>query len=196
MQEYLINLSTNHAIWVYVIIIFIAFAEGPYISLILGVLIKLKYFIFLPVYFSLMIGDLIGDVLWYHIGYFYGHRFIRRFGKYFNVSENNIEKVKDIFHKHKHPILFISKITNGFGFALATLITSGMVKLPFLRYIMINIAGQFIWTGILIGTGYLFGNLYTEISTIAGRIFIGLLFVIAIMGVFRLKKYMEKKMVS
>src|SRR5689334_14624202 len=115
MKELLINLSANHAAWVYALIVLIAFIDGPYISLILGALIKLNYFSFLPIYFALMAGDLIGDVLWYHIGFYYGHSFIKKFGKYFNVTEQNIEKVKEIFHKHKHPILFISKITNGFG---------------------------------------------------------------------------------
>jgi len=196
MKELLINLSTNHAAWIYAIIVFLAFAEGPYISLILGVLIKLNYFDFIPIYFSLMVGDLIGDVLWYHIGFFYGHRFIKKFGKYFNVTEQSIEKIKEIFHKHKHPILFISKITNGFGFAIATLMTSGMVRLPFARYISINIAGQFIWTALLLGTGYFFGNLYTQISTIAGRVFIVVVFIVIFMAIMRFKKYLENKIIN
>ena len=107
MQEWLINLSTNHAMWVYVFIAFFAFAEGPYLSIILGIFIRLNYFSLVPVYFALMIGDLIGDVFWYYIGYFYGHGFIRKFGKYFGVTEQNIENVKIIFHRYHHPILFI-----------------------------------------------------------------------------------------
>ena len=79
MQEWLINLSTNHTIWVYIFIVFFAFAEGPYLSLVLGVVLKFGYFSFIPVYLALMFGDLIGDVFWYYVGYFYGHGFIKRF---------------------------------------------------------------------------------------------------------------------
>ena len=82
MQEWLINLSTNHTIWVYIFIVFFAFAEGPFLSMVFGVIIKLGYFSVLPVYIALMAGDILGDTFWYYIGFFYGHRFIGRFGKY------------------------------------------------------------------------------------------------------------------
>ena len=193
MQEWLINLSTNHTIWVYIFIVFFAFAEGPYLSLVLGVVLKFGYFSFIPVYLALMFGDLIGDVFWYYVGYFYGHGFIKIFGKYFSITEQNIEKVKIIFHKYKHPILFISKITNGFGFALATLMTAGMVKLPFSRYISINIVGQFIWTGFLLGVGYFFGKMYIEVGAIIGKMFVVALFVVFVVAFIRFKKYLENK---
>ena len=193
MQEWLISLSTTHAIWVYVFIVFFAFAEGPFLSMVFGVIIKLGYFSVLPVYVALMLGDLMGDSFWYYIGYFYGHRFIIRFGKYFNITEQNIEKVKEIFHKHKHPILFISKITNGFGFGLAVLITAGMAKLPFKKYLAVNALGQFIWTGLLISVGYFFGNLYIKINDLAGRFFITAILIVGIVAFLKYKKYLQNK---
>lgn len=193
MQEWLINMSVNHTVWVYIFVVFFAFAEGPFLSMIFGVLIKLSYFSFTPIYLALMLGDLIGDIFWYGIGYYYGYRFIKRFGKYFNITEGNIERIKVIFHKHKDPILFISKITNGFGFALATLMTAGMAKIPFRRYLAINVIGQLVWTGLLIGTGYFFGNLYLQINTITGRFFIIVLFVLCFSAFLRYKKHLEDK---
>lgn len=193
MQNWLIHLSTNHTILVYVFITLFAFAEGPFLSLIFGVLIQLDYFRFLPVYAALMIGDLIGDVVWYYIGFLYGSRFIKRFGKYFAIDEKSIEKVKNIFHIHKHPILFISKITNGFGFALATLMTAGMVELPFSRYIAINILGQFVWTGFLLSVGYFFGNLYIQVNAILGKIAIIAFFVSLFIAFLRYRKYIQNK---
>ena len=194
MQEWLINLSTNHTALVYIFIVLFAFAEGPFLSMVFGVVIRMGYFSIFPVYLALMAGDLIGDVFWYYIGFFYGYGFIRRFGKYFNITEQDIEKVKIIFHKYKHPILFISKITNGFGFALATLMTAGMVKISFRKYIAVNVIGQFIWTGILMSIGYFFGNLYLKVNAIAGKIFIVAIFAILIIAFMRYKKYLENKL--
>ncbi len=193
MQDWLIHLSTNHSVWVYIFIIFFAFAEGPFLSLIFGVLIQLDYFHFLPIYAALMIGDLIGDIVWYYIGFLYGNRFIRRFGKYFSIDEKSVEKVKGIFHTHKHPILFISKITNGFGFALATLMTAGMVELPFSRYLAINVLGQFVWTGFLLSVGYFFGNLYIQVDAILGRMAIIAFFALLFIAFFRYRKYIQNK---
>ncbi len=193
MQEYLIWLGTHHAYLVYGIIIVLACAEGPILSMIFGVLIKLGDFGFLPVYASLMVGDLIGDAVWYYIGHRWGHAFIKRFGKYFSVTEEGVAKVTRIFHKYRHRILFISKISNGFGFALVTLMTAGMVKIPFWRYLSINVVGQFIWTGLLIGVGYFFGNLYLGVSSLLGRMSVVAAFILVFWAFMGYKKYLKTK---
>jgi membrane protein DedA with SNARE-associated domain len=193
MQEWLISLSINHTVWVYVFIVFFAFAEGPILSMVFGIIIKLGYFDFMSVYVALMVGDLIGDIFWYCIGFYYGHSFIKKFGKYFSVTEQSLERAKSIFHKHKHPILFISKITNGFGFALATLIAAGMVKLPFKKYLAVNIAGQFIWTGLLISTGYFLGDFYLKVDTIFSRIMFVFVIVILFILIANLRKIVFKE---
>jgi len=193
MQEWLINLGTDHAYWVYAFIIVLACAEGPMLSMIFGVILKLGYFSFIPIMLSLMIGDLIGDVVWYYIGYRFGHRFIGRFGKYFSITEENIGKVTRIFHKYKHRILLISKMSNGFGFALVTLMAAGMARIPFINYISINVIGQFVWTGFLLGVGYFFGNLYLQVDSILGKMAVVALFAIIFWAFKGYKKYLRTK---
>ncbi len=193
MQEWLIQLVTVHPYLVYSIVIVLACAEGPILSMVFGVLLKLGYVKFIPIYAALMVGDLIGDVVWYYIGYYFGHRFIRRFGKYFSITEAGVDKVRRVFHKYHHRILFISKISNGFGFALVTLMTAGMVRIPFLKYLSINLIGQFIWTGILLGVGYFFGHAYTTVNGVFGKLSIVALFIVIIFALFGYKKYLAKK---
>ncbi len=193
MREFLISLSTDHSWIVYALIIILACAEGPFLSMIFGVLIRLNYFALLPIYAALMIGDLLGDVGWYYVGRRFGHRFVHRYGKYFSVTEENIGKVEHIFHKYKHRILFISKISNGFGFALVTLITAGIVRIPFYRYMATNLIGQFIWTGILLSVGYFFSNLYQQVDTWFGRISVVALFVVVLAAFIGYKKYVREQ---
>jgi len=193
MQDFLINLSVHHQILIYGFIIVFACAEGPILSMIFGVLIRLGYFDFWPVYTALMVGDLIGDIGWYQVGKHFGHRFIGRFGKYFNVTEASVAKVTKIFHDHKHKILFLSKITNGLGFALATLITAGIVRIPFRRYLVINLVGQFIWSGILIGVGFFFSNLYIMVDFVLGKMMVVAFFVILLLLFLGFMKYMQNK---
>lgn len=116
-----------------------------------------------------MLGDLIGDVIWYQIGRHFGKPFIARFGKFFNITEEKVTKATEIFHKHKSKILIISKITNGFGLALVTLISAGIARIPFKHYLALNITGQLVWTGMLLFVGYFFGGFYTQMEAFMGR---------------------------
>jgi membrane-associated protein len=180
MEAWLIDLSAHHAFWVYFLIIALAFVEGPIVSMILGVLIKLGYFPFIPIYIALMVGDVLGDSTWYLVGRKWGHAFIRKFGKYVSVTEDKVEMMIRVFHKYKNHILIISKITNGFGLSLVTLIAAGMARIPFLHYFTLNLIGQFIWTGLLVGVGYFFSGLYMEINGVMGKIGVIVGFVVLI----------------
>ena len=193
MEAWLIDLVTTHPFYVYGFIIILACAEGPILSMIFGAILRLGYVKLIPIYATLMIGDLIGDIVWYYIGRYFGYRFIKRFGKYFNLTEAGVAKVTAIFHHYKHRILFISKISNGFGFALVTLMTAGMVRIPFRRYLLINVIGQFVWTGLLLAVGYFFGHAYVTINNILGKISIVALFVIVILAFNGYRKYWSKR---
>jgi membrane protein DedA with SNARE-associated domain len=193
MEEWLIQLSTTHAFWVYFIAVLITIVEGPIISLVFGVLLQQGYFNIVPVYLVLMFGDILGDIIWYMVGYYVGHPFIKKFGKYVHVTEERVAVVAKIFHKYKQSILLISKITNGFGFSLVTLITAGIVKIPFLKFLLINSIGQFFWTGILLATGYFFGNIYTTVDTLWGRIIVIIFGIVVIGGFIKYQKYIQSK---
>lgn len=191
MQNFLISLVVNYPYAVYGFIAVAATPEGPILSIIGGILLKMGYFSFFPLYGALMLGDMLGDTAWYLIGYNFGHGFVRRFGKYFKVTEERIAKVEKIFYRYKNSILFISKITNGLGFAIVTLVTAGMVKIPFRRYILVNLSGQFIWSGLLIGAGYFFSHLYSQLDTIFGRMSLTALFVLLIVLFIGLRNYLR-----
>ncbi len=193
MQQWFIHASLAYPFLVYGLIILFACAEGPILSIIFGILLKLGYFYFIPVYASLMVGDLIGDVGWYWIGRKFGHGFIHRFGKYFNITEDKVEKVTELFHRYKHSILFISKISNGFGFALITLMTAGMVRIPFARYLVINLSGQLIWTGLLLGVGFFFSQMYTTATNIFEQMTVVAGFVVLVVIFIGFSKYLRKR---
>ena len=109
------------------------------------------------------------------------------------MTHDNIEKVKHIFHKYNFPILFVSKITNGFGLSLAVLLTAGIVQIPFFRFISINFLGQFIWSGFLIIIGYFFSDLYFKYDNVFGHVSVILLF-LAVVGAFiGFSQYLRKR---
>lgn len=148
----------------YPAIFVLAILEGPVTMAAVGFLLKLNYFSFLPAYLALLFGDLAGDIGWYLLGYFGAHRFIKRFGKYISITEESSARLSRIFRNHEGKILFLSKITMGFGFAVATLFTAGMSKVPIKKFIALNLVGGLPWTAFMMILGYTFGHVYLKIS--------------------------------
>jgi membrane protein DedA with SNARE-associated domain len=157
----------------YLIIYPLTVVFGPPVVLIAGFLLRLGVFSFWPIYFLVLAGDLTGDVIWYYVGRHGARRLIERFGRWFSVTEKEVERGEVFFHRHQAKILFISKLTTGFGFAIAILIAAGAARVPFKKYITINALGGFIWIGFLLALGYFFGHLYTLINASFRWAFIG-----------------------
>ncbi len=171
----------------------LAIVEGPLVMLLSGFLIRIGFFSFLPIYLILMAGDLTGDVFWYFVGRNGGRPLIEKYGRFVNLNEENVERAEGFFKDHQIKILFISKITMGLGFALATLVAAGMAKVPFKKYFTINLFGQFIWTGILLAAGFFLGNFYTWVDKSLRWAFVISLIIIAALGLFGFGKFMRAR---
>jgi membrane-associated protein len=193
IADWILIFGATHTYLIYAVIALLACLEGPWLALIFGVLVKLGDFYFLPVYTSLMVGDLVGDAGWYWIGRRYGHRFVDRYGKYVNVTEDGVARMTRLFHQYKHSVLFLSKISNGFGFSLVTLTTAGMVRIPFPRYMLVNLLGQFVWTGLLMAVGYYFTDLYDTVHSTLGRMSLVAAAAVLLVVGYRLWKYLRSR---
>ncbi len=129
-----------------------------------GFLYRLGQFSLLPMYLILLIGDFVADVAWYAVGYYGAAKLLQKYGKFFNITPEIIRKIEMRFKRFSTSILIISKLTMGFGFALATLLVAGMLKVPFKKYVALNLLGGIVWTGVMITIGYFFGNIYLLVS--------------------------------
>lgn len=171
----------------------LAIVEGPIVMMASGFLVRLNFFDFWPIYLVLIAGDLTGDVIWYMVGRHGGRPLIEKYGHWMNISPENVDRAQEFFHEHQTKILFISKLTTGFGFAIATLIAAGAAKVPFKKYITINFFGEFIWAGFLFAIGYFFGNLYTLVDKSLRWGFIIGLIIVAALAVYGFSQAMKKR---
>jgi membrane protein DedA with SNARE-associated domain len=167
---------------------------GPPVVLISGFLLRLGIFTFWPIYLLVLAGDVTGDVVWYLVGRHGARWLIERYGKWFNITEKSVLYAEKFFKDHQTKILFVSKLTTGFGLALATLIAAGAAKVPFKKYITINILGGFIWIGFLIAIGYFFGNLYTLVNASFRWAFIGGLVLLLGLGAYGFGKAARERL--
>lgn len=138
--------------------------EGPMLMIACGFLLTFGVLDFFPLYISILIGDLFGDTFWYAIGRYFLDPFLGRFGRYVGVSKELLNQVKPLFQKFHTRILFLSKITLGFGASIATLMTAGATHIPLKKYLAINFLGEVLLVLGLLGLGYSFGAAYGQLA--------------------------------
>ena len=175
----------------YVIMAPAAFAFGPPVSLIAGVLLRLGALAFVPTCLALAAGELGGDIIWYWLGNRYGETFVKRLGRYVGITDASVEGIKTLFSQHHDVILFTSKLTAGLGFAPVVLFTAGLSRVPFHRYMMLNIAGQFLWTTGLLSIGYFLGHIYLEVGSIFEKMALFALAAIVLVSLIGLGRYLR-----
>jgi membrane protein DedA with SNARE-associated domain len=134
------------------------FIEGTVIMMAAGLLWHQGLVEFWPAYIALLAADFLADIMWYVIGYYGARKFVNKWGHHVGMTQDNLAKVERRFHKHHIWILLISKLSMGFGLAVATLTTAGMLRIPFYRYMTINVLGGFVWVYAMMLVGYYFGN--------------------------------------
>jgi len=166
--------------------------EGTIAMLTGGVLIRLNSVDFWVVYPLLVSADVLSDVMWYAIGYFGARRFVVRWGHLIGVSMPIVEKLERGFNKYHTSILVGSKLTMGFGLAVGTLITAGLMRVSFVRFCVINLLGSLVWVLFLIGIGYYFGDV---LSAVPGKWQV-VSVVTALVGVFFFVRYLTKRIAT
>jgi len=186
--EFLLQLLLTYR---YVIIAPAVFVIGAPVSLVAGVLLRLDVLELIPTCLMLALGELAADVWWYWLGIRYGDSFVKRYGRYVGITHASVTYTKDLFKRHHDIIIFTSKITAGLGFGTVIMFTAGLSRVPFRRYMMLNIAGQFLWTAALLSIGYSLGHLFTEVSNVFEKTALIALVVIILVSLIGFGRYLK-----
>ena len=97
----------------------------------------------------------LGSLVGYIFGKYFGGYFENRPDSFF-FKKKHIETTRNYFEKYGSRTLIISRflpVVRTFAPILA-----GLVKMPFVSFLVNNVAGGAIWIGSLTGGGYLFGE--------------------------------------
>ena len=136
------------------------YIEGTTVMMATGMLWHLGTADFWPAYGALILGDILSDIMWYFVGYHGARWFFDRWGHWFGITPPIIAKVGRRFGIYHTKVLLMSKLSMGFGmFAIPILTVAGMLRVPFSRYVAINLFGSTIWVLFVMLVGYYFGNL-------------------------------------
>lgn len=123
----------------YPIIFLLVVYEGPVVTIISSFLAAAGLFNVFILYPLVVIADLTGDVIWYFVGYFGREKLIKRWGRFFGLPYERLdkfEKINERFKNHQGKVLFTAKITHLIGFPF--LIGAGIFKWDLKRFIWFN----------------------------------------------------------
>lgn len=152
--------------------------EGDITLLISGVLAHSEFFGkygFFKVFLAGMSGGVVGDSFGYWVGRIFA-KTISSFKSY-QRAQPRIERLVD---KFGGAAIIISKYI--YGIRIAICISSGVGRMPFLRFLFNDFISCSVWALILAGTGYFFSGAVTSIIGDFQQIGIAL-FVIVVIGI-------------
>lgn len=127
-----------------------------------GILASQKIFTLLGAFLTGLFGSVFCAIAIYYMGYFGGKPFIKRYGKYFFMKEEDIEKTDSWYQKYG---LLAALIGRNFPI-IRTLISLpiGIMRLPFTKFLLYTIIGSIPWTFAFVYFGYTLGNNWTIIN--------------------------------
>lgn len=152
--------------------------EGDITLLISGVLSHRSFFGDYS-FFKVLMAGVLGGVAGDSFGYWVGRLFAKTIRNYksYQRAQPRIERLVD---KFGGAAIIISKYI--YGIRIAICISSGVGRMPFLRFLWNDFISCFIWASILAGTGYFFSGAITSIIGDFQQIGIAL-FVIVVVGI-------------
>lgn len=147
----------------YLVLLPLALAEGPVVAFAAGFLIRTGVLNLWLVYLILISSDLIPDSMFYSIGYYgYHSKFVQNYIGSFRFFHNHFDAVKKLWKNHAWKTILLGKIA--YGMALPFLMSAGMVKMPFKKFIWYTFQVTLLQYTVYLALGYASGHFYTMIS--------------------------------
>lgn len=125
-------------------------------------------------------GSLVGAFINYYLAFLLGRKLLKRYGKYFFISEESINKMDKYFDKHGAISTFIGRLIPGIRQLIS--IPAGLSKMNLAIFSTYTALGAGIWAFILIMLGYFIGENQELIDIYLKQITIGVVIIVAILA--------------
>lgn len=131
-----------------------------------GILASRGIFTFWGAFLIGLIGSVFCAIVIYLMGYFGGRPFIKKYGKYFFMKEEDILKSDSWFNKYGMLSALIGR-----NFPIVRTLISlpiGITKQPFIKFLIYTTIGSIPWTLAFVYVGYSLGENWIILSTYVG----------------------------
>lgn len=133
-----------------------------------GILAGSGIFTFWGAFITGLLGSVFCAVIIYYMGYFGGKGFAKKYGKYFFMRDNEIEKSNSWYDKYGLIAACIGRNVP----IVRTLVSLpiGIARLSFKKFLIYTTIGSIPWTFVFVYFGYTLGNNWVILEQITSRI--------------------------
>lgn len=106
---------------------------------------------------SALVGAVIGDNFGYWIGYYGGWSLLTRVGRLFRLKEEQLIDVRDRFAENAAKAVILGRFIALLRIFAGPL--AGTAKMPYLQFLLCNLAGAALWASVTVSVAYFAGRL-------------------------------------
>lgn len=145
-----------------------------------GYLVSEGRFTLLGIAFASGVGSAAGSAITYWIGKYGGRPLVERYGKYFLISQHDLDLSDRFFKRFGHASTFIGRLLPVVRTFIS--IPAGIARVPFWGFLFYSFAGSFIWGYLLGYFGFKLGPAWMELRERAHALDVVIVMVIAILA--------------
>ncbi len=111
------------------------------------------------IYLIVMIGvagSVTGALFNYYLAMYLGRKLILKYGKYFFIKEETLDKLEDFFNKHGELSTFNGRLIPGIRQLIS--LPAGLARMNITKFSIYSALGAGIWVIVLVALGYLLGS--------------------------------------
>lgn len=136
-------------------------------------------------------GSVGGALFNYYLAMHFGRKFIVRYGKYFFIKEETLDRLEAFFNKHGEISTFNGRLIPGIRQLIS--LPAGLAKMNIVKFSLYSALGAGIWVVVLVALGYLLGSNETLISEYLHTATIIALISVVFITLFYIIRYKRKK---
>ncbi len=138
-----------------------------------------------------LLGSVFCAIIIYLIGYFGGRSFVKKYGKFFFMKEEDIEKCDIWFEKYGLLAAFLAR-----NFPIVRTLISlpmGISKVNFPRFVLFTTLGSIPWTFAFVYVGYALGNNWIVLNNFVKKLKLPIIILLILLFINYLWNKLKKK---
>lgn len=112
------------------------------------------------------VGSVLGALILYAFGAWIGrerlYHLTNRFGRYFLISESDLDRADAWFSQHQAKAVVIGRLVPGVRSVIS--LPAGVTRMPLTTFTLYTTLGSLLWNSLLVGAGYVLGNQWDRVG--------------------------------